>query len=56
MAAAHLADRIPSLKEVVCDASQPLAKRFRAIFLLKNIGTKEAVDALSEGEEGYLEN
>jgi len=33
---------------VVCDATQPLAKRFRAIFLLKNIGTKEAVDALSE--------
>ena len=44
---AHLADRIPSLGEVVLDPSQPLAKRFRAIFLLKNIGTKEAVDALA---------
>jgi deoxyhypusine monooxygenase len=29
------------------DTTQPLAKRFRAVFLLKNIGTEEAVLALS---------
>jgi len=36
------------LGAVVVDPTQPLAKRFRAIFLLKNIGTEEAVVALSK--------
>jgi len=40
--------RVPEFGAVVCDSSQPLAKRFRAIFLLKNIGTDEAVVALAQ--------
>mmetsp|Transcript_29946 Transcript_29946/g.46370 ORF Transcript_29946/g.46370 Transcript_29946/m.46370 type:complete len:304 (-) Transcript_29946:33-944(-) len=35
------------LKETLTDATQPLAKRFRAIFLLKSLGTVEALDALA---------
>eukprot|EP00008_Paramoeba_atlantica_P002069 CAMPEP_0201503722 /NCGR_PEP_ID=MMETSP0151_2-20130828/84822_1 /ASSEMBLY_ACC=CAM_ASM_000257 /TAXON_ID=200890 /ORGANISM="Paramoeba atlantica, Strain 621/1 / CCAP 1560/9" /LENGTH=297 /DNA_ID=CAMNT_0047897409 /DNA_START=68 /DNA_END=961 /DNA_ORIENTATION=- len=40
-------DQIPALQKTLLDQSQPLAKRFRAIFLLKNIGTEEAVEALA---------
>jgi deoxyhypusine monooxygenase len=39
--------KIPVLQKTLTDPSQPLAKRFRAIFLLKSIGSSAALDALA---------
>jgi hypothetical protein len=39
---------IEQLGKIVSDPSLPIAKRMRAIFSLRNLGTNEAVDALKK--------
>jgi hypothetical protein len=40
---------VPEIKKIIVDQKIPLKDRFRCIFALKNIGGKEAIDALSDG-------
>ncbi|KAJ1936902.1 deoxyhypusine hydroxylase, partial [Linderina pennispora] len=42
---------IPELRDMLCDESASLWKRYRAMFALREIGTDEAVLALCEGME-----
>jgi hypothetical protein len=42
-------ETISKLREVLLDVQAPLAKRFRCLFTLKNIGGKDAVEALTSG-------
>ncbi|CAG8610116.1 3558_t:CDS:2, partial [Ambispora leptoticha] len=40
---------VPTLKQILIDETLPIFDRYRAMFALRNIGTTEAVLALSEG-------
>lgn len=42
-------DNIESLKQTLLDEGLPLFERYRALFSLRNLGTKDAVVALAEG-------
>lgn len=42
-------DKISAVGELLNDPSRPLKERFRALFTLKNIGGKEAIDWISKG-------
>lgn len=46
---------IIKLGEVLGNKSLPMPQRFRTIFTLKNIGGKEAIDALMLGKETILQ-
>ncbi|XP_077982079.1 deoxyhypusine hydroxylase-like [Glandiceps talaboti] len=39
---------VTKIGEVLCDRSQTLTERFRALFTLRNIGGKEAIDSISK--------
>lgn len=41
--------KIQSLKDSISDNLQPIAKRMRAVFLLKQAGCSQAIDALNTG-------
>jgi deoxyhypusine monooxygenase len=40
---------VSALRATLLDTSEPLFKRYRAMFALRNIGTVAAVDALAAG-------
>ena len=40
---------IPALQKLLNDQNEPLFMRYRAMFRLRDIGTKEAIDALASG-------
>ena len=44
-----LADDVHQLKTTLLDESKPLFERYRAMFSLRNDGSKDAVLALAEG-------
>jgi hypothetical protein len=41
-----------AIGDALCDQTQPIAKRFRHIFTLRNLGGKHAIDALVKGKDG----
>lgn len=45
----ELKKAIPQLRKDIVDVKIPLKDRFRCIFALKNLGGKEAVEALAQG-------
>lgn len=45
---------IPKLKEVVLNQNEPIAKRMRAVFTLRNFGGDASVEALVPGM--YINN
>ncbi len=47
-------DDINKLRETLIDENVPLFERYRAMFTLRNIGGKEAVLAIAQGESFYL--
>lgn len=42
-------EQIRKMGDILTDTKQPISKRFRMIFTLRNIGGKEAIDALVPG-------
>lgn len=46
---------IGTLKQTLLDEKLPLFERYRALFSLRNMGTKDAVIALAEGKFIQLE-
>ena len=42
--------QVSTLTQILCDESEDLFQRYRAMFSLRNLGTEEAVDALGKGE------
>lgn len=44
-----LEENVPLFRVTLLDVSASMAKRFRTIFTLRNIGGKDAIDALAAG-------
>jgi len=42
-------EKIRAIGDALVDRSQPIAKRFRHIFTLRNLGGRPAIDALVRG-------
>lgn len=45
-------DQYAALSAKVCDQNEAMAKRMRAVFTLRSIGSNKAVDALQPGKKG----